>query len=126
MADEDELYPTYTLEFVTGDTVRRRIQMVDPDPDSPDPDNPVLIPRNLTGWSGRAQIRKSTKKDAPLITTFTLTGFGSDGYMYMYLPPSESKKVTRSCGWDLELTDPSGDVETVLGGPVEPKGEYTQ
>jgi hypothetical protein len=121
-----ELYPEYSLEFVIGDTVRRTIKIVDPDPDSPDPQNPVLIPRNLMGWSGRAQIRKSRKKDAALITTLTLTGFGSDGFIYLYLPPTESKKVLRTCGWDLELTDPSGDVETILGGPVVPEGEYTQ
>lgn len=123
---ELELYPEYSLEFVIGDTVRRTIQIVDPDPDSPDPQNPVLIPRNLMGWSGRAQIRKSRKKDAALITTLTLTGFGSDGFIYLYLSPTESKKVLRTCGWDLELTDPSGDVETILGGPVVPEGEYTQ
>jgi hypothetical protein len=89
-------------------------------------ENPVLIARDLTGWTGRAQIRKSTKKNATLITTITLTGFGSDGKIHMYLPPVESKKVLKSAGWDLELTDPSGDVETILGGPVEPEGDYTQ
>jgi len=128
--EEESLYPIYALRFVTGDAFPASgtldVQVVDPDPDSPDPDNPVMIPRNLTGWTGKAQIRQTTKKDAPLIATITLTGFGSDGKIHMYIPSSETNKVTRPCGWDLEITDPSGRPETILGGPVEPQGDYSR
>lgn len=122
----DEMYPIYPLKFVSGDTVRRTVQVVDPDPASLDPDNPTMIPRNLAGWTAKAQIRKTTKKDAPLIATIELSGFGADGKIEMYLAPSESNKIVRECGWDFELTDPSGDVNTILGGPVIPEGDYSR
>jgi hypothetical protein len=122
-------YPTYTLAFVTGDTVKRRILIQDPDPSSPDPENPVMIPRDLTGYSARAQVRVSPSDPAP-VATLDCSGLGVDGYIYLELTPAESAKCVvlpkGSYNWDLELTDPDGNVETVLGGPVKPKGDYTK
>lgn len=123
------LYPQYTLAFVTGDTVRRRLQIRDPDPASPDPENPVMIPRDLTGYSARAHVRVSPSDPAP-VATIECSGFGTDGYIYLLITPTESAKCAPlpkgSYNWDLELTEPSGDVDTVLGGPVKPKGDYTK
>lgn len=121
----DELYPQYPLRFVTGDTVKKFLTIEDPDPNSPDPDNPVMIPRDLTGYSGRAHIRTKAKDIEP-IAVFLVTGFGTDGQINLHLTPEESAKVLRPAHWDLELTEPNGDVDTVLGGPVAPQEDYTK
>ena len=123
---DDDLYPQAELQFVSGDSVYFSVLVQDPDPDSPDPDDPVMIPRILTGWSGRAQIRQNAKKDATLYSTFVVTGFGTDGMVYCELTPTESAKARKSGGWDLELVDPSGKVDTILGGPFTPTEDYTQ
>lgn len=129
MADSD-YYPIYDLRFVTGDYVKRRVLFEDPDPDSPDPDNPIMIPRNLTGYTARAQVRVSTKRDATILATFDATVGEDDdpenGIIVIELQPEESARCVKTSGWDLELTDPDGHPETVLGGKVLPKLDYTR
>ena len=120
-----DLYPTYPLSFVTGDTVRRRVIIEDPDPDSPDPENPVMVPRDLTGYSGRAHVRRKGRDVEP-IAILDVSGFGTDGVIDLYLSPEESAKVIRESHWDLEITDLNGDVSTILGGPVVPEEDYTK
>jgi len=122
------LPPQYPLEFVVGDTHRLQIRVDDPDPDSPDPENPIMVPRPLTGWSAAAQIRKA-KSDTAVLATFEIENeLGVDGFIYLYLTPAESRKtgVTTKAFWDLELTDPNGDVETILAGPVKPVPDVTR
>lgn len=123
-----DTYPKARLEFTSGDSVDFDILIQDPDPDSPDPENPVMIPRNLTGWSGRGEIRKSAKKDAELWSTFMVTVVepASSGLLHVSLTPEESSKARKAGGWDIELTSPSGHVETIMGGPVDPEEDYTQ
>lgn len=128
MTDEIPLYPEYAMRFVCGDTWRRRVQVTDPDPDSPDPENPIMIGRNLDGYSYRAQVRANTKVTTSITATLEVTVDQSEenGWIILHLPPDESQKVTRRSGWDLEQTDPNGDVETILGGPSDPTGDYTR
>lgn len=125
MADE-ELYPEYPLEFVTGDYYYREILIEDPDPDSLDPDEPDYIPRDLTGCTAAAQIRKDLKRDTEIMATLVVGGLGSDGIITIELLEEESEKCIRRGGWDLELRDSSGKPETILGGPVHPKLDYTR
>lgn len=142
-ASQEDYYPIYPVKFVAGDTVRFRIQITDPDPDwvDPDPDadppnTPDMIPRDLTGYSARAQVRKNYKKISPLIATYEISGtdtregpvtdLDDSGYIYIHLPPIESAKVEKISAWDLELTDPDGDVDTILGGPVDPFRDTTR
>ena len=120
-----DLYPTFPLSFVTGDTVRRRVIIEDPDPDSPDRENPVMVPRDLTGYSGRAHVRRKGRDVEP-IAILDVSGFGTDGVIDLYLSPEESAKVIRESHWDLEITDLNGDVSTILGGPVVPEEDYTK
>lgn len=124
MAEE---VPEYTLRFVAGDTVRRRILIEDPDPESPDPENPIYSPRPLTGWTGRSQIRKSPASEE-VLAEFTVSGFDETGIVELYLSPEQSQPLgpLSSAAFDLELTSPAGDVDTVLGGPVKPKQDVTR
>lgn len=125
MTDTYVYYPAYDWHFVTGDYKYIRILFEDPDPLSVDPDNPDMIPRDWTDWSVRAQVRKDTKRDTTITAEFACS-FLSDGFLLIEIMPTESAKVLKAEGWDLELTDPSGNPETVLGGKVYPKLDYTR
>lgn len=127
--DPSEYYSVYDLKFVTGDYKKWRIFTQDPDPNSPDPQNPVMIPRNFTGWSGRAQIRINTKRESPIEASLVVT-LGevdpTDGWIIIEIMDLESAKCIKPGGWDLELTDPSGHPETVMGGKALPMLDYTR
>jgi hypothetical protein len=128
MATQADYYEVYDLEFVTGDYYYRRILFEDPDPDSPDPENPVMVPRDWTGWTARAQIRANTKRETEITAVIDITlGEDSpqDGFVILELQEEESAKCLKAGGWDLEITNPSGKPETVMGGKVLPFGDYT-
>lgn len=117
-----------TLIFVAGDALRFRLRIVDPDPDSVDPDNPDMIPRNLTGWSVAAQIRKDTKKASPLLAEFVFNDLDDSGVILPYLTHEESEKLRdiAAAKWDFQLTDPDGDPLTIMAGPAKAAGDVTR
>lgn len=116
------------LEWIVGDALRFWLTITDPDPDSPDPENPVMIPRDLTGWTVAAQIRKSTKPTDSVLASFVFNTLDETGEIAAYLTPVESTKLDgiRAGRWDLQLTDPSGDPETIMYGPAQPAGQVTR
>lgn len=87
-----------------------------------------MIPRNLTGFSASAQIRKSTKKSDPVLAEFTFNDLDTTGVIDAYLSPEESAKLdgVASAKWDYQLTDPSGDPLTIMAGPAKPAGQVTR
>lgn len=117
-----------SLIWVAGDALRFTLTIVDPDPDSPDPENPVMIPRDLTGYFAMAQIRKNAKPDTPLLAEFTFNVLDESGEIRAYLSPDESEKLrgTNSGAWDLQLTDPEGDPLTLIAGPAQPAGDVSR
>lgn len=124
-----DYYPEQDLKFVTGDYFKMRILIEDADPDSPDPENPVMVPRNLTGWTARAHIRKDTKRETDILATFEVTvgeTDPTDGFLVLELLEEESEKCIIKGGWDLELSDPDGKPDTILGGKVIPRLDYTR
>ena len=116
------------LVFVAGDALRFRLTIKDPDPDSPDPDNPVMVPRDLTGWTVAAQIRKNVKPETPLLASFAFDDLDDTGVIAAYLAPDESEKLRglSSGRWDLQLTDPGGDPQTIMAGSAKPEGDVTR
>lgn len=116
------------LEWIVGDALRFWLTIEDPDPDSPDPENPIMVPRNLTGWTVAAQIRKSTKLADPVLAVFEFNTLDETGEIAAYLTSEESTKLdgVRAGRWDLQLTDPSGDPETIMYGPASPAGQVTR
>ena len=116
------------LYWVAGDALRFWLTIVDPDPESPDPENPVMVPRNLTGWTVAAQIRKNNKPATELLAEFDFAVLGEDGVIAAYLPPDESEKLrgTSSAVWDFQLTDPEGDPLTIIAGSAQPDGDVTR
>lgn len=116
------------LTFIVGDALRFSMRIVDPDPDSPDPENPVMVPRNLTGYTVAAQIRKSRKKTDPILAQFEFNTLDETGEIHAYLTAEESSKMdgVSSARWDLQLTDTLGDPITLLYGPAKPPGQVTR
>ena len=123
------------LEWIVGDALRFWLTIEDPDPDWVDPDpeadppnEPDMIPRDLTGWTVAAQIRKSIKLADPILAAFSFDPLDETGEIAAYLSPTESAKLegVRAGRWDLQLVDPSGDVETIMYGPAQPAGQVTR
>lgn len=130
--EEDDVFPKAEMRFVSGDDGRFSIYLEDPDPDSTDPTDPDMIPRNLTGWSAQGQIRKTNKLTdsngvtVPVLATLDFSGFGTDGYIHVHLPHTESAKVRVASVWDIQTIDPDGNVDTITGGPANPFGDVTR
>lgn len=116
------------LIFIVGDAFRFDLTILDPDPESPDPENPVMVPRNLTGWTVSAQIRKSRKVADPIIAQFEFNDLDDSGQIAAYLTHEESTKLDGlSAGrWDFQLTNPEGDPQTIMYGPARPAGQVTR
>ncbi len=117
-----------TLEWIVGDFLEFWLTITDPDPDSPDPENPVMVIRNLTGWTVAAQIRKDVKLASPVIAEFSFDDLDESGEIHAMLTGEESSKLDgyRAARWDLQLTDPSGKPQTIMYGPAKPEGQVTR
>lgn len=137
--EEEDVFPKAEMRFASGDDGHFSILIEDPDPDWVDPDPeadppnvPDMIPRDLTGWTAQGQIRKTNKlNDAdgvavPILATMDFTGFGLDGMIHVHLPNEESAKVRVKSMWDIQLVDPSGEIDTIAGGPCNPFGDVTR
>lgn len=93
-------------------------------------DSDPIVYWDLTGWSGKSQIRKkagSTEVLAEL--TFSL-GEGQDteegaGYFTVSLSSDDSALLPRVCYWDVELTDSDGKKRTYEAGKVTVVREVT-
>jgi hypothetical protein len=116
------------LSFIVGDALRFEMTVLDPDPASPDPENPNMIPRNLTGWTAKCQIRKTVKVADPILAEFTFNTLDPTGVIQAYLSPTESSKLEglASGRWDFQITDPSGDPDTIMRGPARPVGQVSR
>lgn len=127
MPEISQIYEPVTLLWVAGDAVRFRILVQDPDPSSPDPENPDYIPRDLTGWTAAAQIRRKLN-DETLLASFEINDLDDTGYIQCYLPKDQSElcRGISSAFWDLQLTDTLGDPLTITGGPARPQGDVTR
>lgn len=117
-----------SLIFIVGDYLEFWLTILDPDPDSPDPENPVMVPRNLTGWSVAAQVRKSLKKTDPIIASFAFDELDETGEIHGYLTHEESTKLDglNAGRWDFQLSDPDGKPQTIIRGPALPEGQVTR
>lgn len=91
-----------------------------------DPANPGSYlpgtPYDLTGWTGRMQVRPTVDSDTKSVDATTENNMiilGADGTVQVHLPDTETDKVTYKKGvYDLELVDPTGQVIRLLQGKV--------
>lgn len=106
--------PTLNYTFTGGDTLKIPIRIEDKDLDNPE--LPPVV-RDLTGWTALAQVRKTSTAAEPL-TSFEVTNepLGPDGEIRLRLSPAQTATLMaeKTCVSDLQLTDPDGEVDTVL------------
>ena len=74
------------------------------------------IPTDLTGVTGKAEIRSAAA--GTLITTMTVT-VTMPNVLVLELPAINSQLLSKTGGaWDLQLTYSNADVQTILQGAV--------
>lgn len=108
-----------TLIVQQGTTWVRRWLITDP---------ATGVPRDLTEWTARAQIRAYI---ADTTTLFEFTGSGitcdSNGYVTLTVTPGQSSAwAWRDGVYDLELVDPTGRVARIAQGAVRVSPEVTR
>lgn len=135
--EDGDVFPKAEMRFASGDDCRFSIYLEDPnpayDPELPDgPGNLEFLPRDLTGWSAKGQIRKSNKLvddkgvAIPVLAAMTFSGFGTDGYIHVHLPHTQSANVRIRSMWDIQTIDPDLEIDTIAGGPCVPTGDVTR
>lgn len=104
------LPPSYDLPFVAGDTVRFKFQVTD----RADPEDPP-VPRDLTGWEVESHVR-TTPPAETIEAEWEIDFSGTEGIIQMYLSPETTQPwaAIKTLASDVQLTDPAGDVETIL------------
>jgi hypothetical protein len=85
---------------------------------------------NLTGWTGRAEIR-ANQDATDVLASFTaeiLTQAGSSlGGVKLSLPTAQTSTLSvASAVWDFQLTDPASRVYTYLRGSVAVEKDVTR
>ena len=87
-------------------------------------------PRDLTGWTARMQIRRSTSAEKVLAELTTANGLlllNHEGLVRIKIPAEVSTEWDFSSGvYDLENVDPDGGVTRFAGGRVTVTPEVTR
>lgn len=105
----------YPLDFYRGDSYRWNVVCW--------ADSGKTQPLDLTGVTPRSEIRP-TEGGTPVLTV--TCNVSPPNTVVCYLPPAVSKQLPVAGGvWDLQLTYPSGDVVSVLRGPVTVTADVT-
>ena len=104
----------YPLDFYRGDSYRWNVVCW--------ADSGKTQPLDLTGVTPMSQIRDTEggSQVAPLTCTVELPQT-----IVVYLPAAVSHTLPLSGVWDLQLTYPSGDVISILKGPVTVTADVT-
>jgi hypothetical protein len=108
-----------TLVIYQGATWEKRWRITDPDSG---------VPRDLSEWSARGQIRADHSAAAVLYewTGDALT-CDADGYVTATVTPAESALWGWRDGvYDVELVDPTGRVARIAQGAVRVSAEVTR
>lgn len=90
----------------------------------------VKTPVDLTGYTAASQIRESYDAVSPIVSLTTGSGIvlgGVTGTIDLVITAAVTTAITIDKGvWDLELTNPSGEVIRLLSGKVTFKPEVTK
>lgn len=88
------------------------------------------IPVDLTGYSGRMQVRKAVGSADAALTLTSPTGItlgGNTGAISVKATPTQTSAITLRTGvYDLELQDPNGDVLRFAEGAATVSFEVTR
>lgn len=103
----------YDLKIYQGDAFRFAVTISD-----------GAAPRNLTGHTAQAQIRKDVS--AVVSIAFACTIEAAEGRVEFYLTGAQTRALPRTAIWDFQLTDTDGDTQTYLRGQVSVSREVTR
>lgn len=105
---------TYPLQLYRGDTYRWQFTCFD--------DVAQTMPSDLTGATVNSQIRDKPGGSYICVLACTVT---LPNIINMVLAAADSASLPNSAAWDLQLTYASGDVATLLAGPVNVTADVT-
>lgn len=113
------------LTIIKGGVFRQRLTWKAPPAEGGDP-----APLNLTGYTGRAQIRVGGRAVLTLDSAGGADGtitFDAAGGIELYAPAAAVSAATAGAGvWSLEVEPPGGDRIVLLSGGVTITAEATR
>lgn len=84
-------------------------------------------PMDLTGWSGRAQIRSSTSPESDLLVDLIVSVIDAAlGKIEVYGEKADTKICAKTGSWDLVLMNAEGREDSYLIGDVDFQDAPTQ
>lgn len=104
---------TYALSLYRGDTCRVRFVLWE--------DEAKTQPVDLTGVTAAAEIRPAPRAQAVVTFACAIDGNAID----CVLSAAQTATAPTAAYWDLQLTYPSGDVQTIVAGGVSTRGDIT-
>ncbi|CAB4156831.1 hypothetical protein UFOVP658_179 [uncultured Caudovirales phage] len=118
----------YNLFIEQGASFTRLIEIEYPDPD----DLTVMIPYDMTSFSASMQIRRTIDSATPQITLtnsnsrIEIQPGGTENAIRLNLSAADTRLLTSDGVYDLEIADPSGNVQRILRGTVTLSLEVTR
>jgi len=79
----------------------------------------------IAGYTAQAQIRSGPADTNPIVLVDIQTTVASP-YVYLTIPSTDTAGLKTSAYWDLQLTDPTGQITTVLAGIASVTPEVTR
>jgi hypothetical protein len=118
----------YNIFIEQGTSFTRLIEIEYPDPD----DLTIMLPYDMTSFSASMQIRRTIDSTTPQITLtnsnsrIEIQPGGVDNAIRLNLSAADTKSLTSDGVYDLEISDPGGNVSRILRGTVTLSLEVTR
>ena len=118
----------YNIFIEQGTSFTRLIEIEYPDPD----DLTLMLPYDMTSFSASMQIRRTIDSTTPQITLTSsnsrieIQPGGVDNAIRLNLSAADTKSLTSDGVYDLEISDPGGNVSRILRGTVTLSLEVTR
>jgi hypothetical protein len=118
----------YNIFIEQGTSFTRLIEIEYPDPD----DLTIMLPYDMTSFSASMQIRRTIDSTTPQITLTSsnsrieIQPGGVENAIRLNLSAADTKSLTSDGVYDLEISDPGGNVSRILRGTVTLSLEVTR
>lgn len=128
----------YNLICQQGATFDLLMTLQYPNPDFPancvDPnDCPQYVNWDLTGYTARMQVRKYLESASPIVELLSsnsdskiITLGGVDGTLHLFIRAEDTRLLTQSGFYDLEIISPSNEVDRIIEGTFTVSLEVTR
>ncbi len=128
----------YNIVCQQGSTFDMLMTLQYPNPDFPancaDPNNcPEYVNWDLTGYSARMQVRKYVESATPIVELLSsnvdskrITLGGTAGTIELFMRAEDTRAITQSGYYDLEIISPSNEVDRIIEGTFTLSPEVTR